>query len=317
MGSDKAITNFLSKILLEIDSNKSLFFGDARNDLIKMAYNQKDSYLSPSHVISLIAKLLDTKRNYYAESFNTIFATLKPELIKSLNLDKHIVRQTSTEGNDGCFIVNSYLNYKNMTGTRVEITQLLSTDEAVHKYNDWYEKRLLKAKADQTKYSKSVVITAPPEAPSVYQEKDGRLAPARGVSPTKNGANQGGSSSFLKPIQYDNSDEEGASGVFHDFNNMPSIKKTKSFKIGSINENLKGKQKRFSVMKIIPDEVKEQAKKLAQSLAESTFLEQKKKMGESIFSVPPNFERVSKEIMVDRELITLRHYIFTIQACRT
>lgn len=98
---------------------------------------------------------------------------------------------------------------------------------------------------------------------------------------------------------------------------MPSIKKTKSFKVESINDNLKGKKKRFAVMKIIPDDVREKAKKLAQSLAESTFLEQDKKVGESIFSVPANFERVSKEITVDRELVSLRHYIFTIQACRT
>ena len=98
VSSDKVISSFLSKIhkhpenkvnilksfedsflnlkiSLEVDSIKRLFFGDARNGLIKMAQTNKDSMLVCSHIISLISKLLDSKRNVYAESFNKIFAT--------------------------------------------------------------------------------------------------------------------------------------------------------------------------------------------------------------------------------------------------
>jgi len=61
---------FNLKISIEIDSIKRLFFGDGRDGLLKMASDEQESYFASSHVISLIAKLLDTKKNPYAESFN-------------------------------------------------------------------------------------------------------------------------------------------------------------------------------------------------------------------------------------------------------
>lgn len=66
---------FNNKISMEIDSIKRLLFGDSRDGLLKMASDRTDSYLASSQIISLIAKLLDTKKNPHAESFNKIFAT--------------------------------------------------------------------------------------------------------------------------------------------------------------------------------------------------------------------------------------------------
>lgn len=105
-----------------------------------MASDKNESYLASSHVISLIAKLLDIKRNVYAESFNKIFATCKPDMIRGLNLDKHILNQKIGEENNGCFIVYSYLSHKNLGGTKIELDRILSTEEAMREYDAWYEK---------------------------------------------------------------------------------------------------------------------------------------------------------------------------------
>lgn len=136
---------FNLKISLEIDSIKRLFFGDARNGLLKMASDKNESYLVSSHVVSLIAKLLDIKRNVYAESFNKIFATCKPDMIKGLNLDQHILNQQKTgEDNNGCFIIYNYINHKNLGGVKIELDRILSSQEAIEDYESWQDKKQLK-----------------------------------------------------------------------------------------------------------------------------------------------------------------------------
>ena len=150
---------FNLKIAIEIDSVKRLFFGDSRDGLLKMASEMTDSFLANSQIIGLIAKLLDTKRNVYADSFNKIFATWKPEMIKSMKLDLHIINQKTWENNDACFIVFNYISQKNMQGISIEAEQVLSTEEGIEIYLDWNEKLLAKpSEFDLIKGSKSVII---------------------------------------------------------------------------------------------------------------------------------------------------------------
>jgi hypothetical protein len=338
ISSDKIISSFLSKIhkhpenkvnilktfeesffnlkiTLEVDSIKRLFFGDARNGLIKMAQTNKDSSLAISHIISLISKLLDSKRNVYAESFNKIFATWKPEMIKALNLDEHIMLQNVAEGNDGWFILYNYLSHKNLGGTKIQVDQILHNDEAINLYNEWYENKVSRTNdTDQSKSSKSLIISFNKESPNPFQStykesRNEKSAPIKAVN------KDGSGSSFLKPINDFNIEEESET-IVHDFNNLPSMIKSKSFKTTSINENLKGSRKRFSVMKIIPDEEREEARKTAHSLIESIFLENDDTVQENISKEYKNMKLASREVQVEQEVINLRQYIFTIQACR-
>lgn len=74
--------------------------------------------------------------------------------------------------------------------------------------------------------------------------------------------------------------------------------------------------KRFSVMKIMSDEIKNKAREICFNIAKTLFLDHAKKPKESIFTIPKDFESSSKELMVKEEIINLKDYIFSIQACR-
>lgn len=128
-----------------------------------MASDKTESFFVTSHVISLIAKLLDTKKNVYATNWAKIFATWKPDMIRSLDLDKHILAQKVVDHNAGWFIIDNYLSYKNLSGNKVEHEHLLRTEEAIEEFIAWQEKKLLKNnETDQNKNSKSVLINPTP-----------------------------------------------------------------------------------------------------------------------------------------------------------
>jgi len=176
----------------------------------------------------------------------------------------------------------------------------------------------MKNKVDQTKTSKSVLVHDQIDEPDFY-EKDGKIKHFRENSPTKVVTNKLISNSFLRPItptivhNEGNADDEF---VLPDFASLQSVKKTKSFNMNSIKNNLNGKKKRFSVMKVVPDDIREKAVETAKSIAESVFLESDKKLGESVFNVPDGMHRVIREVMVKQEIINLKHKIFSIETCR-
>lgn len=292
-----------------------------------MASDNNESYLAASHVISLIAKLLDTKRNVYAESFNKIFATCKVEMVKSLDLNQHIINLGKAgEENDGCYIVHSYMTNKNLGGTKVTVDQILSDYDAIQEYNSWYEKKQLKnLESNNTKNNKSVLISMPIE--NEYTESSigsGREKSDEAVGQNKNYIREyspakghaASSSSFLNPIVHDKL-EIDENMITHDFDSFLTMKKTNSFKVSSINDDFKGKKSRFSVMKIIPDDVRGKARLRANEVISNTFLEHENKIDESMFKISEGLQNETVEMNVEFEIINLMHYIFTLANCRT
>ena len=160
-----------------------MLFGDARDGLMKMASETNDSFLTNSQVVGLIAKLLDAKRNVYAESFCKIFSTWKPDMIKWMRLDPHIINQKSCECNDGWYIIYSYLSQKNVQCVTVEVEQLLSSEEGIEVYLDWTEKLLSKpSEFDKIKGSKSVIIQVS-DSKSDFEKKEERIFKFKESSP--------------------------------------------------------------------------------------------------------------------------------------
>ena len=213
--------NFFNlKISLEIDSIKRLFFGDSRDGLLKMASEKSESYLASSQVVSLLAKLLDTKRNVYAESFNKIFATWKPEMVKTMRLDSHIISQKACETNDGWFIIYNYLSQKSIQGVSLEPEQVLSSEEAIEIYTDWIEKKKPN-EWDQSKNSKSLIVQIY-GSKSEYEIQDDKAIKYRENSPKNRSVGISQSPNNLSP---NNEIEEISDEVpLPDFNNLPSVK---------------------------------------------------------------------------------------------
>jgi hypothetical protein len=193
------------------------------------------------------------------------------------------------------------MTHKNLGGTKVTVEQILSDYDAIHEYNSWYENKQIKnIESFHTKSTKSVVITMPIE--NEYIEK------SLGSGKEK--------SSFLNPIVNDVL-EADENMVTHDFDSFLTMKKSKSFKVSSINDDFKGKKKRFSVMKIIPEEIREKARSRADDVLSSVFLEHDKKVGESIFQIPEGLHHEAIEMSIEYEIINLMYYVFTLANCRT
>ena len=239
-----------------------------------MASEKSESYLASSQVISLITKLLDPKRNVYAESFNKILATWKPEMIKAMKLDSHIISQKAWENNDGWFIIYNYLTQKSMQGVTVEAEQVLTSEEAIEIYTDWLEKKKPN-EGDLSKNFKSLVVQLY-DSKSEYEMHDEKVIKYRETSPKNRSVGVSPPPKHLSPRPNVEREEISDEVPLPDFNNLPSVKKHKSFNLHSINDNLNGKNKRFSVMKIISDDIKHKARDLCFNMAKSLFLDHPK-----------------------------------------
>ena len=220
------------------------------------------------------------------------------------------------------------MTHKNLGGTKVTVEQILNDYDAIHEYNSWYENKQIKnIESFHIRSSKSIVIAMPIENEytesslgsgkeksdvAVYEKK----AQTRGYSPVKGHHNTISSSSFLNPI-VNAVLEADENMVTHDFDSFLSMKKNKSFKVSSINDDFKGKKKRFSVMKIIPEEIREKARSRADDVLSSVFLEHDKKVGESIFQIPEGLHHEAIEMSIEYEIINLMYYVFTLANCRT
>ena len=78
---------------------------------------------------------------------------------------------------------------------------------------------------------------------------------------------------YYAPIPKSEQEEISDEVPLPDFNNSLAITKNKSFKANCINDQLEGKSKRFSVMKIMPDSIKSKARETALSISKTLFLE--------------------------------------------
>lgn len=203
-----------------------------------------------------------------------------------------------------------YLSNKNLHGFNVELDDILRTDKAIELYNEWCGKQSLSTGIiDQNKNSRSLIIPSK-DSKSDFEEKDND----GGFVPSKKRTSVNTPNQYLSPQRkFDNedlSDDLNLPG----FNDLPSVKKNKSFIIESINDNLNGKNKRFSVMKIMSDETKEKAKEIALNLAKSMFMKTGRKNSDKVFVIPAGFESSTIEVQVKEEILSLKEYIFTIQA---
>jgi hypothetical protein len=220
------------------------------------------------------------------------------------------------------------MTHKNLGGNKVTVEQILSDYDAIHEYNSWYENKQIKnIESFHSRSSKSIIISMPSENEytesslgSGKEKSDGAVyenkVHSRGYSPVKGRNNTTSSSSFLNPIVNDVL-ETDENMVTHDFDSFLSMQENKSFKVSSINDDFKGKKKRFSVMKIIPEEIREKARSRANDVLTSVFLEHDKKVGESIFKIPEGLHHEAIEMNIEFEIINLMYYVFTLANCRT
>jgi hypothetical protein len=74
-----------------------------------MLIGDSRTYLATSHIVSLVAKLLDFEKNMFADVFNQILGECSIELIKEMKLEGQIKYQAANENNDGIFIVDQYI----------------------------------------------------------------------------------------------------------------------------------------------------------------------------------------------------------------
>lgn len=118
---------------------------------------------------------------------------------------------------------------------------------------------------------------------SEYEYQDENAMKYRENSPKNRSVGLSQSPNNLSPRVNIENEEISDEVPLPDFNNLPSVKKHKSININSINDNLNGKNKRFSVMKIMSDEMKGKAREICYNLAKSFFLDHAKKPQESIF----------------------------------
>lgn len=203
-----------------------------------------------------------------------------------------------------------------MQGMNIEIDQILTSEEAIEAYTDWNEKRMSKMnETDQNKNSKSLIIQNHDNKCN-FEESSSLVVKFRAGTALKFQTGLAHLPSFGGSKLPEEFEELTYDMNLPDFNELPSVKKHKSFNAASINDNLNGKNKRFSVMKIIPNEVKEKGQEIAKTLAKSMFIEGEKKLGGPIFNIPKDFEHSSIEIMVKQEILNCKEYIFSIQACR-
>lgn len=119
---------------------RRLFNGDSNNGLLNLIREQKQSYLAASHVISLVAKLLDCEKNVFAKNFKKTFAEYDLATIKGLKLEQQIQYQMLNEVNDGLFIIDCYLQTCQENGQRISISDILRKPELIKGYEQWKEK---------------------------------------------------------------------------------------------------------------------------------------------------------------------------------
>jgi hypothetical protein len=301
--------SFFTQLQLEIDSIKRLFFGDSRDGLLKMAADKDEAYLVSFHLISLIAKLLDPKKNPYSESFKKIFENADTETLekivikmkhyavmnKGINFEKsHLVKcldwlQNSSIKSKSKIFKKVHSNAIRLDGSseKQKLDDMVDNGEETEILKQWKEYSAKESNTNaNTKQFQSVVVQKHDKNSNLYQSsKPNKLGSEIDV---KNADGK----SFLNPSSPNmdgSTDEIDSEMTMPDFDNLPSMLKTKSFNMKAVNDNLNGKSKRFTVMKIIPDDVKEEAADLAKSIAE--FLESDFEASAlSNFSIPNGLE---------------------------
>lgn len=114
-------------------------FGDNNNGLLQMISETKDSFLASVHVIQMVRKLLDCKKNIYYEAFNKIFGMCTVEIIKQMRLDKHAQYQNDNEDNDNdsYFILDQYINIQNMKGNLYKVDDIIESKSGIDNYESW------------------------------------------------------------------------------------------------------------------------------------------------------------------------------------
>lgn len=297
--------SFFTSIALEVDSIKRLFFGDSRDGLLKMASDKEDSYLVNFHVISLIAKLLDPKKNPYADSFKKVFEgaesdTLEKIVIKmnhyavmseGINFEKgHLIKclewlKTSSRSQSKFISKNSSALRVDALESRVKLDDMLEKSEDKELFKQWKEFNAnSNSRNNNEKTAKSMITFTSSSSGYIESEKEKNQRSSGKVKFDDD------DKSFLRPSSptiIENDPTEPDDMNLPDLSQLPTMKKTKSFNLNSINDNLKGRSKRFSVMKIMSDDAKEKAGTFSQSIAESIFLEDdKERDSQSNFNVP-------------------------------
>ena len=297
---------FLGQISLEIDSIKKLFYGSSTKGLLEMAADKEESYLVSFHIVSLLAKLLDPKKNPYSESFKKIFEDAETETLerivikmkhyavmsKSINFEKsHLVKcldwlqNSSIRSKSKIFMKSSSTLKQDHSDPHLMIDDVLENNDK-ELYKQWKmfaanESFASNAKSTMSLLSQNRDGSNTYMTRSKYSEKSISNVPKK---PSDEGK------SLLDPNRVSNVEtSEGTDDqiLMADIDELPFLKKAKSVNNVMITNDLKGKKARFSVMKVMSDEAKEKARKLANTIAESILLEQdKEKSGESNFNVP-------------------------------
>lgn len=127
----KSIKSFekkiLSKSIKQIDPHTitRLLIGDSNNGLLTLI-KESPTHIATTNLIGLLKKLLDYEKNIFAEAYNQHFSECSIEQIKEMKLDHHIKYQTSSEVNDGLFIVDQYIQTSNSQGIEVKVEDILS-----------------------------------------------------------------------------------------------------------------------------------------------------------------------------------------------